>query len=499
MTQKVDLSGLVNLAQRSLGAEVLSATDDFFAEKENLISPSEPVFIADKFTDRGKWMDGWESRRKRTPGHDSCVVRICRGAICAINIDTTHFTGNFPEQAMVEVCDSKSNPDESTQWTEILPISELKGSSHNWFTIESERNWTHVRLNIYPDGGVARLRVFGTVHIDWQQAKAGELVDLVAVTNGGLALDCSDMHFGSMWNLLSPGRAVNMGDGWETARRRGEGHDWVVLQLGRPGTVKRLEVDTLHFKGNYPAHCKVLATYAPGMAARDLTSSDYQWHTLLDMSPLTADSNHTYIDEVKDIRDISHVKIEIHPDGGVGRFRVFGEPAPGTPLVLQPLALSAENFAPFGEVIEVAGRQSRRINQGFAERYENLAALDVTDGGKPALSLFHAKPIAMPFTVKHMECHPRASQAFIPKEKGRFLILVAPPGDTCESSDMKLFVTNGEQGVNYKRGVWHHFLMALEKPQTFIVIDRTEPDANTKEVELKIPYPIITSFEQKTK
>lgn len=321
---KIDLTGLVNLAQRILGAEVLSATDDFFAEKENLLNPSSPVFIEGKFTEHGKWMDGWESRRRRKPGHDYCVVRLCRGSINVIDIDTAHFTGNYPEYAMVEACDSVSEPDDSTVWTEIVPRSKLNADSNNIFLVESNRLWNHLRLNIYPDGGVARLRVFGRVHKDWNQVSPDQVLDLAALENGGAALACSDMHFGTMWNLLNPGRAENMGDGWETARRRGEGHDWVVIELGTPGTVKRIVVDTLHFKGNYPASCRIKATYAPSVRVDDLTADRYEWQTLLENTELSAHKEHSYANIINNIGIVSHVKLEIFPDGGVSRLRIFG-------------------------------------------------------------------------------------------------------------------------------------------------------------------------------
>lgn len=314
----------MNLAQRTLGAEVLSATDDFFAEKENLLNPAPPVFIEGKFTDRGKWMDGWESRRRRQPGHDHCVVRLCRGSVRVIHIDTTHFTGNFPEQAMVEACDSASDPDNSNVWTTIIPRSVLNGDSNNIFTVESDRIWSHVRLNIYPDGGVARLRIFGRVHKDWDQVPPSQVLDLAAVENGGVALACSDMHFGAMSNLLNPRRADNMGDGWETARRRGPGHDWVIIELGTAGTVKRIVVDTLHFKGNYPASCTIKAAYAPAARLDDLTADGQEWQVLLDNTELSADKVHSYTNSINDVGVVSHVKMEIFPDGGVSRLRIFG-------------------------------------------------------------------------------------------------------------------------------------------------------------------------------
>ena len=492
---ETDLTGLVNLAQRILGAEVLSATDDFFAEKENLLDPSSPKFIEGKFTDRGKWMDGWESRRRRQPGHDHCVVRLCRGSIHAIDVDTAHFTGNYPEQAMVEACDCASDPDDSTVWTEIVPRSNLNGDSNHIFTVDSSRTWSHVRLNIYPDGGVARLRIYGRVHNDWSQVEPDEAVDLAAMENGGAALACSDEHFGTMWNLLSPGRAKNMGDGWETARRRGEGHDWVIIELGVPGAVNKIVADTLHFKGNYPASCTVKAIYAPGARADDLVAEEMAWRSLLENVELSADTNHSFTDDINNVGVVSHVKLEIFPDGGVGRLRIFGTPALNQPLALTPIALDADNFKPYGDVVDIEGRPSRSINQGYADRFENLAALDLTDGGSPALSVFKARPVKLPFSVTHMERHPKSSQLFIPKGRGRFLVLVAEGSQQFNPANLRLFVSNGRQGVNYKRGVWHHFLMALENEQEFIVLDRSDPDDNTAEVELAYPYPIITAFQ----
>jgi len=297
-----------------------------------------------------------------------------------------------------------------------------------------------------------------------------------------------------MWNLLNPQRAENMGDGWETKRRRGEGYDWTVIKLGHPGLVKSIHIDTLHFKGNYPATCAVRCIYAPGASEKYLSDPATLWNTLLPKTTMQADTNHEFKNEINHIGMISHVKLELHPDGGAGRFRVYGSIVNPQAVSLVAEALTAEKFAPFGEVIETQGHSYRTINKGYADRFENLTDLDVTDGGKPALSIFRARPVELPFSITAMEAHPKASQGFIPIGEARFLVAVAKPSKKLKKSDIRVFVTNGRQGVNYKRGVWHHFLLVLDRQQDFIVIDRSCPDDNTNEIQLNAPYPIIADF-----
>src|SRR5690348_836619 len=157
-----EFTHLVDLASARLGGQALATNDDFFAEKENLIKPEPPVFIPGKYTDRGKWMDGWETRRRRTPGHDFCVIRLgLGGAIEGVDVDTSHFKGNFPEACSIEACESATDKLDEAAWGEILPRSPLAGDTHNLFPIHDARRLTHLRLHIYPDGGVARLRVHG--------------------------------------------------------------------------------------------------------------------------------------------------------------------------------------------------------------------------------------------------------------------------------------------------------------------------------------------------
>jgi len=323
----MDFTELIDLAAEKVGGSVLYANDDFFAPKENLVKDSLPIFIESKYTDRGKWMDGWESRRRRTPGHDWCVIRLgLPGIIRGVVVDTSYFRGNYPEHCSLEVCTADGHPtleellDDKTTWTEILPQSILKGDAQNRFAFQRDQRATHLRFHIYPDGGVARLRVHGDVVPDWRELEAQGQIDLAAVENGGLVLSCSDMFFGHRHNLIMPGRAVNMSDGWETRRRRGPGHDWAVIKLGRPGRIERIEVDTSHFKGNFPDSCSLEGA---SLAATDLLEAAV-WQSFLGRTKLQAHTRHHFTDDLSAVGTVSHVRFNIFPDGGVSRLRIFG-------------------------------------------------------------------------------------------------------------------------------------------------------------------------------
>jgi allantoicase len=310
----------IQLEQPRLGTQVTYATDDFFAAKERLIDAAEPVFIDGKYDEHGKWMDGWESRRKRMPGHDYCIIKLgVPGVLHGVDIDTRFFTGNFPPQASLEACTSEDDVP-AGGWTELLGKQDLQGDAHHYIAINSDTIWTHLRLNIFPDGGIARLRVYGEVRPDFRSASGG--IDLVALENGGRAIDCSDEHYGSMHNLNVAGRGVNMGDGWETARRRGSGNDWVVLVLGHPGKIDNVEVDTAHFKGNYPDRVSLEA--ALFNAEDDVSNNSDKWKVLLPEMKLEMDKQHFFERELNDVGTVSHVRMSIYPDGGVSRLRLHG-------------------------------------------------------------------------------------------------------------------------------------------------------------------------------
>ena len=327
-----------------------AAFDDFFAAAENLIQPGRGVFIDGRYTDRGKWMDGWESRRRRAPrpGPDGdcdwCVLELgAPGEALGFDVDTNHFLGNHPPFASIDGLAAPAGTPlgelaARTDWIELLAQSPLRPGSQNLFAAIARPSVSHVRLKIFPDGGVARLRVYGRVAPLWQAARAAAdaeaavhvaptAVDLASVRNGGLALACSDAFFGPMNNLLLPGRAADMSGGWETRRRRGLGHDWILIKLGAPGTVDVLEVDTNHFKGNYPDRCAVDAIAAPDARITDLIASP-AWVPILPETKLRAHERH-FLPAISGggagtAGPATHLRLSIFPDGGVSRLRAWG-------------------------------------------------------------------------------------------------------------------------------------------------------------------------------
>jgi allantoicase len=320
---------LTDLAAERLGGKVLLCTDDFFAEKENLIKPGRGIFITDKYTDRGKWMDGWESRRKRTPGHDWCIVQLATsGKIHGVDIDTNHFLGNHPPHASIDACivaDGSAFDAEAVQWTEILPKSPLEPGSQNFYEISDGNIYTHIRLHIYPDGGVARLKVYGEVFKDWNSISENDSIDLAAALNGAKSVLCNDMFFSHMDNLIMPGRGVNMGDGWETKRNRTPNNrDWVIVRLAHEGHIDKLLIDTYHFKGNYPDSCLVEGCNIPLAEEYKLNLDEINWSVILPQSKLQADHEHYFENNIVGDETHTHLRLSIFPDGGISRMRAWG-------------------------------------------------------------------------------------------------------------------------------------------------------------------------------
>ncbi len=325
-----DFTLLVDLASERLGGAVLLANDEFFAPKENLLKPAKPIYVEGKYTEHGKWMDGWETRRRRTPGFDWCIVQLgLPGIVRGVVVDTSHFKGNYPEHCVLEACAVEGSHDAASLtapeivWSELLPQSQLKGDALNPFSISDPHRYTHLRLKIYPDGGVARLRVYGEVIPDWKQVLAGrQQINLAAVQNGARVVACSDKFFSAPQNLLLPGGGLNMGDGWETRRRRGPGFDWVVIRLGIPGMVQRVEVDTAFFRGNYPESFSLEVCEAAD--ALESALAEFSWREILPRTLLNPDSRQVF--EIPQPASATHVRFNILPDGGVSRLRIHGVP-----------------------------------------------------------------------------------------------------------------------------------------------------------------------------
>jgi allantoicase len=320
---------LGNLASPELGGAIYSVSDEFFAPAKRMLSTSDPVFVPDLYDQNGKWMDGWESRRKRTAGHDFCVLRICPGVIRGVEINTRFFTGNFAPAVSLEACSVALEPDENTTWTELVPKTVLLGDHRHFIGVNDENTWSFLRLNIFPDGGIARLRVFGEAASDVRTLNRGQWVDLASCAVGGVALECNNMHYGDMNNLLSNQPVANMGDGWETRRRRDPGNDWVILKLGRKGKICRVEVDTAFFRGNYPARCTLKGTGLAGQPT-SLSAVSADWPVILPAVALGPDQLHVFERQLADVGHVSHVRLDIYPDGGVARLRLLGLAATST-------------------------------------------------------------------------------------------------------------------------------------------------------------------------
>jgi allantoicase len=318
-------NGLIDLAQPRLGTKVIYKTDDFFASANRIISPTEPVFKVGVFDKHGKWMDGWESRRKRTAGHDYIIIKLGKpGTIKKVDVDTSHFNGNQPAMISIEGANSNSNKINQLKWQPLLSKKKTKANSHHYFTVNSDKVFKHIKFNIFPDGGVARLRLYGSI------AKSSKLknkkINLASLLDGSSVIACNNEHFGKAENILAPGKAKNMGDGWETRRRRGKGFDWLILNSLDGKEIDKIEISTHHFKGNFPSHCSLQAAYLPNSKnSKQIVKSSNTWKYLLKDAKLSANKVHVFKNNLMKKDKINFIKINIFPDGGISRFRIYGK------------------------------------------------------------------------------------------------------------------------------------------------------------------------------
>jgi allantoicase len=327
---------LPDLASRALRGSVVAASDEFFAEKENLITPAAPTFTPRVFGHKGQVYDGWETRRRRgpagsLPATDDCdwaVVRLgVAGVVRAVVVDTAFFTGNYPASCSVEGCCVAGYPSSlsGVSWVPLVERSPLSGDARHVFEVSSVRRFTHVRLRIYPDGGVARLRVHGEA-VCHPAFVEGLTFDLAALENGGDVVACSDRFYSSPRNVLSPGLTRVMGDGWETRRRRSDGHEWLVVRLAGLSVVSLAEIDTSLYVGNAPGAASLLGLDGSSLAAAGgpelLSFADPAWFPLLPRTGLLPDTPHRFL--IADSRPVTHVRLDVFPDGGIARLRLHG-------------------------------------------------------------------------------------------------------------------------------------------------------------------------------
>jgi allantoicase len=323
---KEDFAAEVDLASRWLGGSVLAASDESFGEKESLLTPTPSAFVPGNYGPRGEIVDGWETKRRREPGHDWALVRLgAAGMITSIDVDTSFFTGNFPTTCRIEACGIEGYPgpkalqSTETEWIEIVPRSPLKGDAHNRFDVSDRRRFTHVRLSAFPDGGIARLRVYGRVVPD-PRIFDGLTIDLASQDHGGQVVTSSDGFYTSAAMLNRPDKARNMGDGWETRRRRDDGNDHAIIRLALPGRVSLVEIDTAHFKYNASAEVALSGT-------GEALTGDNGWMPLLSRRPLQPDTRHVFrVAETSE--PVSYVRLDAYPDGGISRVRLWGKVDP---------------------------------------------------------------------------------------------------------------------------------------------------------------------------
>ena len=318
-------NGLIDLAQPRLGTKVLFKTDDFFASANRIISPMDPIFKTGVFDTHGKWMDGWESRRKRTEGHDYIILKLGKpGKIKKVDVDTSHFNGNQPAMVSIEGANSSSHKINHLKWQTLLSKKKTKANSHHYFTVNSKKVFTHIKFNIFPDGGVARLKLYGSI------AKSEKLknkkLNLASLLDGASVIACNNEHFGKAENILAPGKAKNMGDGWETRRRRGKGFDWLILNSLNGKEINKIEISTHHFKGNFPSYCSLQAAFLPtSKKSKQIVNSSVKWKYLLKDAKLSANKTHIFKNNLMKKDKINFIKINIFPDGGISRFRIYGK------------------------------------------------------------------------------------------------------------------------------------------------------------------------------
>ncbi|KAJ7703008.1 galactose-binding domain-like protein [Mycena rosella] len=536
-----EFSSTTELSSVVLGGRVVSVSDDFFAEAFHLLLVEPAPSLKGQFGPNGALFSGWESRR-HNPAHDWCIIQLgTSGFIFGFDIDTSHFNGNEAPHVSVDILSGPASdvPEkEDPRWVEVLPKEAMLPNSRHLFRVPETPGVNFVKLNMYPDGGIARFRVYGHVNPVHPQDEA-EAFDLAHVFSGGRVEFTSDQHFGVGSNLILPGRGKDMGDGWETKRSREKGHkDWAIIKLGAPGALEQVEIDTAHFKGNFPESCEIHALSISGDV--DWTSGkgeDHEWTLILPRTKLGPHRQHYFQLENVQGKLYTHVKVTIHPDGGIKRVRIIGAKGHGAsthPKTTDPaelvevpaavalslnnmlvpvLPLTPEAFAPFGQVIQAYGDHGAApkgtkitpANQGSASKFHKLSLLASSypseAGATAGLSVYRCNPlegIAADGTteLKVMERHPYTNQAFIPMGKGSgegladpgsaYLVVVAKNAadGRPDLSTVRAFIATASQGIVYDTAVWHQPMTVLGKAMDFTCVETQVGDGGVADCEI---------------
>ena len=316
---------MINLADPRIGSKVIFRTDEFFAPAHRILKTDNPIFKEGLFDKHGKWMDGWETRRRRSKGYDYLILKLGKpGKIFNVDIDTAHFNGNQPTYASVDGCFGKNKPNKNTKWFTVFGKKKLGPNKNHNFTSKNRSIFNYIRLNIFPDGGVARIRLYGKINMEKINLNKKN-INLTSVLNGASIIGCNNEHFGRAENIIAPGKAKNMGDGWETRRSRGKNFDWLIIKFGKSGLIKKLEIDTHHFKGNYPDTCSIqTSNIAKNVSNNFIVRNSKKWKYILNKSKLSANKKHVFKKFLLSRKKENLLRINIYPDGGISRIRAFG-------------------------------------------------------------------------------------------------------------------------------------------------------------------------------
>ncbi|KAI6121399.1 galactose-binding domain-like protein [Pisolithus sp. B1] len=504
---------VAELSSVALGGKIVKVSDEFFAEAYHLLLVEPAPSLKGQYGPNGALYSGWETRR-HNPTYDWCMIKLgSPGTIVGFDIDTSHFNGNEAPEVSVDALLS-TNEDESglrnAQWTEILPRVPLGPSARHLFSVPESSRYNYVKLNMYPDGGIARFRVYGHISLVLP-ADDSEPFDLAHIFAGGRVVFTSDQHFGTGSNIILPGRGKDMSDGWETKRNRQHDHkDWVIVRLGAPGRLQTAEIDTANFIGNFPESCELHAINSTSDIPDD-DSAD--WVTILPRMKLAC---------------FTHVKLTIYPDGGIKRLRIIGTRGKyegysrsGKPYgratigkVIPVLPLTPEAFAAFGQVIQAYGSHTTAppgtkitpANRGTASKFHKLALLKSSYpescGATAGVSVYRCDPVKVTggmVELNVLERHKHTNQAFIPMGAGGFswdealrepgkiyLVVVALNGgdDKPDLSTLRAFVATAAQGIMYNTAVWHQPMTVLERAMDFSCVETQIGDGGNADCEI---------------